>query len=461
MSDFEFVSTDTEDIVALLINRYESISCVAVKPASPERLFIEWVAAIIVQERVNINNAANQNIPSRASGENLDALAEFFAVPARPPAKKAVCTIQFTLSGAQAQGVLVPVGTQIADASGSVVFATDESVTIAAGQTSATVTATCTQAGTFANGYAAGQIYAPVNVLPTYVASAANTDTTSGGSEEATDDEFFRLMKLSLATYSTAGAQAAYEYFARSVSEDIANVVVTRPARNFEGVLPVVEVSGTKYIYLGSDTIRTSTIVVKSADGTTTYALTTDYTVVENALSMPGLTALSIVGTSALASASSAKVSFTEDMGGHVAIYAVTDEGAPVSAALKAKILAACSARNVRPLTDYVTVEDPSTQSYTVNITYYSWENSDESVSELSAKVTAAVDEYIAWQGAKLGRDINPSKLIQLVMAAGAKRVTVTSPSYTHISDGSDGGVPKVATLSGTPTITYGGAEDE
>lgn len=461
MSDYEFISSDAGTIVSTLIQRYESISGVPVLPASPERLFIEWVAALIVQERVNINYAANQNIPSRAVGSNLDALAEFFAVPARPAAKKAVCTIRFTLTAAQENDVTFPVNTQISDAGGTVIFATDASLTIPAGETSGTVTATCTVAGASGNGYAPGQISVPVGAQEAYFGTAANTDATAGGADEATDEEFFRLMKLSLATFSTAGAQAAYEYFARSVSEDIGSVVVARPARVVSSVLSVADVSGDKVIYIGGDTIREDSITVKSEDGTTTYAEGTDYTVVIGEGGVAGLVAIRIDGSSALASASSAQVSFTEDMGGHVAIYAVTDEGEPVGPAVKARILEACSARNVRPLTDYVTVEDPETASYTINLEYCSRENADESAAELSAKVTAAVEEYVTWQGARLGRDINPSKLIQLVMAAGAKRVVVNTPVYTHISDGADGGVPKIAVLSGSPTITYGGPEDE
>lgn len=461
MSDYEFVSTNTSDIVALLIKRYESISGVTVKPASPERLFIDWVAAIIVQERVNINYAANQNIPSRASGENLDALAEFFAVPERPPAKKAVCSILFTLTEARSFNVVIPVNTQVSDVSGSVVFATDKSITIAAGETSGSVSATCTTAGKFSNGYTAGQIYVPVGVMEDFIASCVNTDTTAGGADEATDDEFFRLMKLSLATFSTAGAEAAYEYFARSVSEDIGSVVVSRGALGTVCTLPIVSVGTSKYMFLGGDTIQIESIVVKSEDESTTYALDTDYTIETNKYGVMGLIGIAIKSTSALASASYARITFMQDAAGYVFIYALTDEGEPVSAELKAKILEACSARNVRPLTDYVHVADPGTQSFSVDITYYSWANSDVSTQELSEAVTKAVNDYIAWQTEKIGRDINPSKLIQLVMAAGAKRVTVTSPTYTHVADGSNGEVPNVASLSGTATITYGGAEDD
>ena len=71
---YQFVSTDTEAVESLLISIYEKITGVSVKPASPEKLFAQWVASVIIQERVYNNYTANQNIPSRADGKNLDAL---------------------------------------------------------------------------------------------------------------------------------------------------------------------------------------------------------------------------------------------------------------------------------------------------------------------------------------------------------------------------------------------------
>ena len=83
---YQFVSTDTEAVESLLISIYEKITGVSVKPASPEKLFIQFVAAVVIQERGLNNYTGNQNIPSRAEGENLDALAELFYVPQRPAA---------------------------------------------------------------------------------------------------------------------------------------------------------------------------------------------------------------------------------------------------------------------------------------------------------------------------------------------------------------------------------------
>jgi melibiose permease/lactose/raffinose/galactose permease len=48
-----------------------------------------------------------------------------------------------------------------------------------------------------------------------------------------------------------------------------------------------------------------------------------------------------------------------------------------------------------------------------------------------------------------------------LLMQTGIKRVDITSPTFTHLSDGSDGTAPQLAVLSGDPDIQNGGYEDE
>ena len=51
-SGYQFLSTDTKALVSQLIASYEQMTGVTVRPASPERLFISWIASVIVQERV-------------------------------------------------------------------------------------------------------------------------------------------------------------------------------------------------------------------------------------------------------------------------------------------------------------------------------------------------------------------------------------------------------------------------
>ena len=111
--------------------------------------------------------------------------------------------------------------------------------------------------------------------------------------------------------------------------------------------------------------------------------------------------------------------------------------------------------------------------AYDINLTYYIPQQSTKSGTEIAAAVQAAVDKYIAWQCGKLGRDINPSKLISLLMQTGIKRVDVVSPPFTHLRDGNpalgaDMGydstemVPQLAQVNtGGIQILDGGYEDE
>ena len=90
--EYQFVATDAQEIVNYLIAAYEKLTGVSVLPASPEKLFIQWAANIIIHERALTNYAGNQNIPSRAEGANLDALGELFYLQQRPGSKPAYCT---------------------------------------------------------------------------------------------------------------------------------------------------------------------------------------------------------------------------------------------------------------------------------------------------------------------------------------------------------------------------------
>lgn len=153
-TEYQFISTDTEEIVAQLVAMYEAITKTTVQPASPERLFIQWVANVIVLERVETNYVGNQNIPSRAEDENLDALAEMFYEKVRPGAKAATCTVRFQISEAQETAILIRSGTRIQG--GDLVWETTEDHYIPIGATSVEAQVRCQTVGTVGNGYAAG-----------------------------------------------------------------------------------------------------------------------------------------------------------------------------------------------------------------------------------------------------------------------------------------------------------------
>ena len=110
--------------------------------------------------------------------------------------------------------------------------------------------------------------------------------------------------------------------------------------------------------------------------------------------------------------------------------------------------------KTIRPMTDLVRVAAPQEVQYTINLTYYINRSDSAQAVTIQQQVAAAVEQYKTWQRA-IGRDINPSKLVAMVMEAGAKRVTVTAPAYTAVA------ATKVSALQEEATVTYGGLEDD
>ena len=118
--EYQFTDAGIEALEARLVQEYENFSGAAVQPGSPERVIIQWVASILTHERALMNYIGNQNIPSRAEGENLDALAELMYLPKRPQAAAAVCTQRFHISEPQQSAILVPKGTRVTSSGGPI-----------------------------------------------------------------------------------------------------------------------------------------------------------------------------------------------------------------------------------------------------------------------------------------------------------------------------------------------------
>lgn len=226
--EYQFLPTDPAEVEAELIAGYEQIMGTTVRPASPERLFIQWTASIIVQERALTNYAANQNIPSRADGKNLDALAELFYAGERPKARAAECTMRFSISQVQDSAVLIPAGTRVTDSGGALVWETLEDAYVSIGETGVELPVRCQTAGTIGNGYAVGQINKLVDIFD-YYSECRNITISDGGADEADDDTFYALLRASMDAWSTAGARGAYEYWAKQVSTEIADVLAVSP----------------------------------------------------------------------------------------------------------------------------------------------------------------------------------------------------------------------------------------
>ena len=366
--DIHFVDTDTNTVVNALIQSYEAFTGRTLYPADPARLFILWVADIIIQERVNIDFSARQNVPRYAEGEYLDSLAELFKDAYRLEPEKAKTTLRFTLSIPLEVATIVPVGTRVT-VDGEIIFQTTQALTIPAGDLFGDVEAECQTDGEIGNGFVPGQITQLIDIFP-YFGSVENVSESDGGADEESDAAFYERMRESVETFSTAGPLGAYEYYAKSASALIVDVKATSPEP------------------------------------------------------------------------------------GEVDVRVLLSGGQLPGEEILKEVLDILNADKVRPLTDHVTVAAPETVPYDIDFTYWTQEGGAVSDDKVAENIAAAVRTFKEWQGAKMGRDVNPSYLISLLMQAGAKRVKVRSPVDTVVPDNA------VAVIGETAVVT-GGAENE
>ena len=120
-------------------------------------------------------------------------------------------------------------------------------------------------------------------------------------------------------------------------------------------------------------------------------------------------------------------VSIDSPTPGEVDVYPLLAGGTLPSEEIRRQILEHLSDETIRPLTDYVQVLSPTAVNYEIVIDY--WINREDSsrAAQIQAAVTDAVEQYRLWQQSKIGRDIVPMKLLQLVSVAGASRVDAST----------------------------------
>lgn len=223
--DIQFVETDAESILNSLVASYELITKRKLYPADPARLFVNWVADIVVQLTVCINESAKQNVPRYAKGENLDSLAEIFRDEYRLSSEHSKAIFRFYLSTILATQQIVPKGTRIT-VDGEITFETTADLYIKAGDLHGDIEAQCLTAGILGNGFMPGQITQLVDVFPFYE-RVENITMTDGGAEAEKDEAFYKRMRENVESFSTAGPEGAYIYFAKKASAKITDVDVS------------------------------------------------------------------------------------------------------------------------------------------------------------------------------------------------------------------------------------------
>ena len=247
----------------LYINAYREITGTepALRDADPVTLVLKTISMLVYQNMQYIDTKGHRELLKTATGDDLDQLAALLGL-ARKPAERATVTVRFTLSAAQPGVTAIPAGTRVRT-EGGVYFNTVDYAEIPAGELYADVTAQAEEAGTAGNDIVPGSIQTIVDPIP-YVAQVENTTTSSGGTDTESDDDFTERIYLAPSIYSCAGPRDAYEYYAKTWRNDVADVMVTNPSDCVVaiyfmldgGKIPSEEEQRAMEAYLQGETIR-------------------------------------------------------------------------------------------------------------------------------------------------------------------------------------------------------------
>lgn len=414
----DLVDVDAASVYADVVTRLEQEVGEPLYPGDERRIFGEALVAVLVAYASKANDASRQTLLRYARGQVLDAIGERLGVE-RIAATPAQCEIKFALSAALSHAITIPAMTRVTS-DGTLYWRTDEPCAIPAGETTGTVMASCETAGTAGNGLQPGDIGTLVD-LQAYVETVVNTTETAGGDDGEPyttegDDRLRERIKLAPNRLSTAGPEQAYAYWAMSADASIADVAVF--SEDFDDVLHCPVVEGRAYV--GGDLLDPDKKL--AVDGQAT-GFSWAY---EDSLLCISL------GTS-LASKEAVTVTVARMMDGRVKVVPLMEGGGiPDEDTLQA-VYEAVNDRSVRPMTDVVTVEAPTTVEYEIELSYVTTPEDEAAVVQAVEGVGGAIDRYVADQGAVLGRDINPDVLKTYVMDAGAIRCDVSKPSHTAV----------------------------
>lgn len=221
-----------EDVQALLINSFQQYykeitkKNVTLARADPNRIILLSCAQLLYQGLMQIDKAGKMNFIKYAYGDYLKNLAALKRITATDP-ERATVPVRWKLAGPRESATPIPAGSRVT-ASYEVYFETTEYNEIPIGETELIINMTCTTEGEEGNGFMPGELNILVDPVG-FIDSVANTETSSGGTGEETDESLAERTFLAPSAYSTAGPDDAYIYWAMNYDQGIGDVLPTSP----------------------------------------------------------------------------------------------------------------------------------------------------------------------------------------------------------------------------------------
>jgi len=419
LPDVQFADVSSSRVETAVITGFEAAARAAgqtdfkLYPGDPRRLFLQAVALMIVQQNILIDMTGKSNLLRYAGNATIEDLGWLYGTRGdRLQPTAAMTTVEFTLSEARSSVTTIAQYTRIT--TGDLTFATVAPLEIEAGELTGRVLAICDEFGAKGNGMVPGQILQVIN-RPPFVQSATNVTESQGGSDLEGLEAYRERVRAVPESFSTAGPDMAYWFWAKTANPAIVDVDVWMPDLDHELFMLFLE-------EIKADGLA----VIDEAEAVIWY---------QRFMELCRET-----GTGP----------------GNVNVVPLLEGGKIPSQDILDAVYAICNDRNRRPLTDFLHVLPPEPVPYEIKMKYWIDVSRATEAVQIQAAVEAAVREYIEWQHGMLARPIIPDKLVQLCIDAGARRTEVESPVYTNLKQGQ---VPQLVNFDMETNVIYGGLE--
>ena len=221
--EMNFVTANVDEIKAQCLKLIETYLDRPIERADPLRLLLDTFIAIIIDQRLLMDEMAKMNLLAYSKGQYLERLGDLVGVE-RLPAAYAKTTVEVELSAAREQATTIKKGTRITS-DGELYFALDKAVVFATGEIKKTAQATCTTAGESGNNFIAGELNKIVDPQ-SYLKSIVNVTKTEGGADIEDDESLRERIHEATESFSNAGPEGAYKFWAKSASALISDVAV-------------------------------------------------------------------------------------------------------------------------------------------------------------------------------------------------------------------------------------------
>lgn len=223
---------EAEMLSAFQRKRKELTGVDEVIPQSDDRrIILATCAYYLFHAYEQIDFSGKMGLLKYSKGAYLDNLGAFKGLQ-RLKAKKAISTLRFTLSGAQASNSVVPKGTKVSTEDG-LTFETIKELIISKGEITGDVDSECNIPGIIGNGYKARTITKPVDNVP-FVQSVQNITESSGGVDLESDEDFRERIYQYPDSYTNGGTKRSYEYWIKKASQHINDVYLGKRPNSTE-----------------------------------------------------------------------------------------------------------------------------------------------------------------------------------------------------------------------------------